>query len=107
MRPLERTENLQGQIDDEKEKFMMKRSSLMPAAVTLLALVGTSLYCQNPSQNQAPLPARSRADEMVDRWNYIGNKLVMRHRHLDALSWQAFRHCIRPHLDRLPVFVGY
>src|SRR5271166_147448 len=76
MRPLERTENLQGQIDDEKEKFMMKRSSLMPAAVTLLALVGTSLYCQNPSQNQAPLPARSRADEMVDRWNYIGNKLV-------------------------------
>src|SRR4029077_17196531 len=27
-------------------------------------------------QNQAPRPARSRSDEMLDRWNDIGNKLI-------------------------------
>jgi len=54
----------------------MKRSSLALFAITLLAIVGTSLYSRAQSQNQAPLPARSRAEEMLDRWNYIGNKLV-------------------------------
>jgi hypothetical protein len=43
-------------------------------AVTLFVAVGTSLYGQ--SQNQEPLPARSRTDEMLDRWNDIGNKLI-------------------------------
>jgi len=28
------------------------------------------------SQSQAPRPARSRSDEMLDRWNDIGNKLI-------------------------------
>src|ERR1700716_3180662 len=54
----------------------MKRSSLALVAVTLLAAVGSSLYSQGQSQNQAPRPARSRADETLDRWNDIGNKLV-------------------------------
>jgi len=43
----------------------MKRSSLALVAVTLLAVVGTSLYSQAQSQNQAPRPARSRADELA------------------------------------------
>ena len=54
----------------------MKRSSLVLVAVTLLAVVGTSLYTQGQSQNQAPSPARSRADETLAMWNEIGNKLI-------------------------------
>jgi uncharacterized damage-inducible protein DinB len=54
----------------------MKRSSLALVAVTLLAVVGTSLYTQGQSQNQAPSPARSRADETLAMWNEIGNKLI-------------------------------
>src|ERR1051326_7244756 len=54
----------------------MKRSSLVLVAVTLLAAIGTSLHGQVQTQNQTPSPARSRSDEMLDRWNDIGNKLV-------------------------------
>jgi hypothetical protein len=54
----------------------MKRSSLVPVVLTLLAIVGTSPFSQSQSQNQTPLPARSRADETLDRWNAIGNKLI-------------------------------
>src|SRR3984893_10560094 len=58
----------------------MKRSSkcsgLALVAVTLLAVVGISLYSQGQSQDQAPHPARSRADETLDKWNDIGNKLI-------------------------------
>ena len=53
-----------------------KRSRLPLVAVIFLAVVGTSLYGQGQSQNQAPVPARTRADETLDRWNDIGNKLV-------------------------------
>jgi uncharacterized damage-inducible protein DinB len=53
-----------------------KRSGLVLVAVTVLAVVGTSLYSQGQSQTQAPSPARSRSGEMLDRWNDIGNKLV-------------------------------
>jgi dienelactone hydrolase len=54
----------------------MSRSSLAFVVVTLLAVAGTSLYGHGQSQNQAPSPARSRSDEMLDRWNGIGNKLI-------------------------------
>src|SRR5437899_12903944 len=54
----------------------MKPSSLALVAVTLLAAVGMSLQSQAQTQNQAPSPPRSRSDEMLDRWNDIGNKLV-------------------------------
>ena len=54
----------------------MKPSSLVLVVVTLLAVVGTSLRSQGQAQNQAPRPALSRADEMLDRWNDIGNKLI-------------------------------
>ena len=52
----------------------MKRSSLALVAVILLA--GMGLLSQAQTQNQPPSPARSRSDEMLDRWNDIGNKLV-------------------------------
>src|SRR6267378_1049624 len=45
-------------------------------AVILLATVGMSLHSPAQTQNQTPSPARSRSDEMLDRWNDIGNKLV-------------------------------
>jgi uncharacterized damage-inducible protein DinB len=58
----------------------MKRSSnrcgLALVAATLLAVTGTSLYCHGQSQNQATGAARSRADETLEWWNQIGNKLV-------------------------------
>jgi len=54
----------------------MKWSWLALVAVTLLASVGMSLHSQAQTQNKAPSPARSRSDEMLDRWNDIGNKLV-------------------------------
>jgi uncharacterized damage-inducible protein DinB len=54
----------------------MKRSARALVAVTLLAAVGMSFHSQAQTQNQPPSPARSRSDEMLDRWNDIGNKLV-------------------------------
>jgi len=51
-----------------------KRSSFAVVVVTLLA--STSLYSQAQPQNKPPSPARSRSDEMLDRWNDIGNKLI-------------------------------
>src|ERR1700704_5822850 len=54
----------------------MNRSALALVAVTLLAAVGMSLHSQAQTQSQPPTPAHSRSDEMLDRWNDIGNKLV-------------------------------
>jgi len=54
----------------------MKRPSLMLLAVTMLALIGTSLYAQGQSQNQPTGSARSRADETLEWWNHIGNRLI-------------------------------
>jgi len=54
----------------------MKQSSLVLVAITLLAAVGMSLPGQAQTQKQTPSPARSRSEEMLDRWNDIGNKLV-------------------------------
>ena len=50
----------------------MKWSAL--ALVTLLVVIGITLQAQQPSQ--PPSPAKSHSDEMLDRWNGIGNKLV-------------------------------
>src|ERR1700686_4303796 len=45
-------------------------------AVTLLAAVASGLPSGAQTQNQPPSPARSRSDEMLERWNDIGNKLI-------------------------------
>jgi dienelactone hydrolase len=57
-------------------KQSSKRSEFALVAVTLLAVVGTSFYSQGQTQNQPPSAAHSRSNEMLDRWNDIGNKLV-------------------------------
>jgi len=57
-------------------KTTMKVSSLALAAIVFLALVGTPLKAQSQSQNQAPKPVRSRADETLEWWNHMGNKLI-------------------------------
>jgi len=54
----------------------MNRSLLALVAVTLLAAVGVGLLTQAQTQNQPPAPARSQSEEMLERWNDIGNKLV-------------------------------
>jgi len=58
----------------------IKRGSKHPwlALVALILLVapGTSLSSQDQTPDQAPRPARSRSEEMLDRWNDIGNKLI-------------------------------
>jgi len=54
----------------------MKRSSLALLAVTLLTIAGTGLCGQGQSQNQAAGSARSRADETLEWWNHIGNRLI-------------------------------
>src|SRR5882724_7232979 len=53
-----------------------KLSGFALVAVTLLAIVGTSTPTIAQSQTQAPRHASSRADEILERWNDIGNKLI-------------------------------
>ena len=57
------------------ERFT-KRSLFAVVVLTLLAAARMSLPSQAQTQNQSPSPARSRSDEMLDRWNDIGNKLI-------------------------------
>ena len=54
----------------------MKRSSRALVTVILFAIVGTSVYSHGQTQKQPPSPARSRADETLEMWNAIGNKLI-------------------------------
>src|SRR5881296_3017270 len=54
----------------------MKRSSFALASVTLLAAIGMGHLSEAQTKNQPPSPAKSRSEEMLDRWNDIGNKLV-------------------------------
>jgi uncharacterized damage-inducible protein DinB len=69
-----------GKQINPKESFTMKGSSkrfgLALAALTLLASFGTGFYPQGQPQNQPAGPARSRADETLEWWNQIGNKLI-------------------------------
>src|SRR5713101_7473002 len=58
-----------------KEKSTMKRSWFVVVVLTLLT-AGIALHSQAQTQNQPPSSARSRSDEMLDRWNDIGNKLI-------------------------------
>jgi len=52
------------------------RPGLALVALTLFAVVGLSFPGQAQTQNQTPAPVRSRADETLERWNDIGNKLI-------------------------------
>jgi ABC-type glycerol-3-phosphate transport system substrate-binding protein len=57
-------------------KRSSKRSALMLIAATLLAVIGTSVCSQGQTQSQAVRAASSRADETLEMWNLIGNKLI-------------------------------
>jgi uncharacterized damage-inducible protein DinB len=54
----------------------MKRFFFVLVAIAVLPAFTTALYSQAQTQSQPPSPARSPADEMLDRWNGIGNKLI-------------------------------
>lgn len=54
----------------------MNRRALALVSASLLAALAISLHSQAQTQNQPPAPARSRSDEMLERWNDIGNKLI-------------------------------
>src|SRR5580700_2835435 len=54
----------------------MNRFALARVVVTLLVAGGMGVHSQAQPQNQAPSPARSRSEEMLERWNDIGNKLI-------------------------------
>ena len=62
---------------------MRKQSSHLPGKLSAPALVvltllitGIGLPTLAQSPTQTPRPASSRADETLERWNDIGNKLV-------------------------------
>ena len=57
-------------------KPSLRRHLFALLAVTLLVLATTALYSQDQQQSQAPNPVRSRADETLEWWNQIGNKLI-------------------------------
>ena len=57
-------------------KRYLNRVALALVAVTLLGLASTTLVGQSQPQNEGPRPARSRTEEMLARWNDIGNKLI-------------------------------
>src|SRR5499427_1985444 len=54
----------------------MNRSALSLVVIALFAALGMSSRSPAQSPSQSPGPARSRSEEMLDRWNDIGNKLV-------------------------------
>ena len=51
-------------------------SGVALAAFLLLGGTETKLYGQAQSQKQISAPARSHADEVLEWWNHIGNKLI-------------------------------
>jgi uncharacterized damage-inducible protein DinB len=57
-------------------KRSSKRSALTLIAATLLAVIGTGVCSQGQTRSQAVRAASSRADETLEMWNLIGNKLI-------------------------------
>jgi uncharacterized damage-inducible protein DinB len=56
----------------------MKRllSHFQLAACAVLLAVTSNVCARGQTPNQPPRPAQSRSDEILDRWNYIGNRLI-------------------------------
>ena len=55
---------------------MLTRSNIVRALVCLLAALGNCSSTFAQAQNQTPRPAASRAQETLELWNMIGDKLV-------------------------------
>ncbi len=58
-----------------RESLLRKVGTVL-VAVTLLSLTGSSTYSQGQPPDKAPHPARPRAEETLEWWNHIGNKLI-------------------------------
>ena len=54
----------------------LKRSSFAAVVFTLWAIAGMTLHSRGQTEDHPPSPSRSRSEEMQDRWNDIGNKLI-------------------------------
>ena len=54
----------------------MNRFRFAVFVLSMLTVVGTGNPSRGQTQNQAPHPASSRADETLQMWNLIGNKLI-------------------------------
>ncbi|MBV8050152.1 MAG: DinB family protein [Acidobacteriaceae bacterium] len=54
----------------------MKRHRSALAAIALFSILTPAYPARAQTQKQPPSPARSRSDEMLERWNGIGNKLI-------------------------------
>ena len=63
-------------VGNRQREFTVRHSLPIFVVVALIAVAGTSLYSQGQSQNQTPRPAVSRADETLEGWNDIGNRLI-------------------------------
>jgi len=59
-----------------RNKQSTKRCGLVLAGAVLLAIANAAPSSPGQTQNQSPRPARSRAEETLERWNDIGNKLI-------------------------------
>jgi uncharacterized damage-inducible protein DinB len=57
-------------------KRSLKQVGLVLIALALFASTGTSVYAQGQPQNQTSGSVRSRAEETLEWWNQIGNKLI-------------------------------
>ena len=57
-------------------KGASKLFGLALAGGVLLGAAGASIRHQAPSKDQTPTQARSRAEETLEWWNHIGNKLI-------------------------------
>jgi uncharacterized damage-inducible protein DinB len=55
--------------------FLMIKRTLW-ALCTVALLAGTALCSAARAQTQSPKPAKSRAEETLDAWNDIGNRLI-------------------------------
>lgn len=63
-------------LSDPKQSVGKKKTWRAIRALLVLAGLATSLHGQTPTQDQAPKPARSRANETQEMWNDVGNRLV-------------------------------
>src|SRR6476660_9679072 len=71
--------NIRSQSKKSNELLMMNsfwNPIGLVLAATVVVVAGTSTSTQGQAQNQPPAPAPSRADEMLQAWNQIGNKLI-------------------------------
>jgi hypothetical protein len=83
-----RTDSLSSGTNHRRRDGLMKRIRIfLPLAVFICSVMaagqstkssvdGSESLTEQPQQSAAPRPAASRSEEMLERWNDIGNKLI-------------------------------